>query len=173
MEKPEGVRKHLWDYSIDLIGPGERAQAQIAACQARGIPCYLKSEPESSYEATAPASHPHAWTAGGIALRRWRLLGPGVHGFSPRFAAATRPVRARWISTPGGRPRADKDDALRALAARIAGPAATDHVRVAWSKVSEAIPWVPELPAYYTGPSYLGPAAADDRGSKCRSARGI
>ena len=46
----------------------------------------------------------------------------------------------------------------RALAARVAGPAATDHVRLAWSKVSEAIPWVPELPAYYTGPSYLGPA---------------
>ena len=157
VEKPEGVRKHLWDYSIDLIGPGERAQAQIAACQARGIPCYLKSEPESSYEAPRLPHIP--------SLDRWwdraeALASCGARGawVFPAFrgcyaTSASEVAKYAWWT-----PHADKEDALRALAARIAGPAATDHVRLAWSKVSEAIPWVPELPAYYTGPSYLGPA---------------
>ena len=51
IEKPQGVRKHLWDYSIDMIGPGDRAKEQIAACRAAGIPIYMKSEPELGFEA--------------------------------------------------------------------------------------------------------------------------
>ncbi|MBI5096014.1 MAG: hypothetical protein HZB26_26705, partial [Candidatus Hydrogenedentes bacterium] len=51
VEKPEGVKKSLWDYSIDLIGPGDRAKQQIAACKAAGISIYVKSEPEDAYEA--------------------------------------------------------------------------------------------------------------------------
>jgi hypothetical protein len=44
VDKPEGFKKHLWDYSIDLIGSGERAKRQIAAGRAAGVPIYLKSE---------------------------------------------------------------------------------------------------------------------------------
>jgi len=45
------------------------------------------------------------------------------------------------------------------LANRIAGTTeAGAHLRRAWAHVSEAIAWSPELPPYYTGPTYLGPA---------------
>ena len=52
MEKPEGVRKSLWDYSIDLIGPGERAKQQIEACHAAGIPIRVLSMIEETFEAS-------------------------------------------------------------------------------------------------------------------------
>ena len=32
------------------------------------------------------------------------------------------------------------------------------HLRQAWKHVSEAVAWSPELPSYYRGPYYLGPA---------------
>jgi hypothetical protein len=51
LEKEGGIKKAIWDYSIDLIGPTDRAKRQIAACKAVGVACYLKSEPELAFEA--------------------------------------------------------------------------------------------------------------------------
>jgi hypothetical protein len=157
MEKPEGVRKHLWDYSIDMIGPGERAKAQIAACQARGINCYLKSEPESAFEAPRLPHIP--------SIDRWwdraeALASCGAHGawVFPAFRGCYGSTAAEVNKFAWWTPHADKEDALNALAQRIAGPAAAPRLREAWRKTSEAIPFIPELPPYYTGPYYLGPA---------------
>lgn len=157
VEKPEGVRKHLWDYSIDLIGPGERAKAQIAACQARGIPCYLKSEPESAFEAPRLPHIPSLdrWWDRADALATCGAKGAWVFpAFRNFFGTSPSEINkfAWWLPGP------TKDEALLALAARIAGDDAAVGVRQAWGKVSEAIPWSPELPSYYTGPYYLGPA---------------
>ncbi|MBW7938324.1 MAG: hypothetical protein H3C63_05765, partial [Candidatus Omnitrophica bacterium] len=55
-------------------------------------------------------------------------------------------------------PVPNKDTTLEKLAARIAGDQAGPHLRKAWAHVSEAIPFSPELPSYYNGPYYLGPA---------------
>jgi hypothetical protein len=158
LEKPEGVRKHLWDYSIDLIGPGERAKQQIAACRERGIPIYLKSEPELSFEAPRLAHVPchDRWWDRAEALASCGATGAWVF---PAFrtvygSSATEVNRLAWWT-----PAQEKDSALLALAARMGGGAeAGRHIREAWRKVSEAIPWSPELPSYYTGPYYLGPA---------------
>lgn len=157
LEKPEGVRKHLWDYSLDLIGPGERAKAQIAACQARGIPCYLKSEPESAFEAPRLPHIPamDRWWDRAEALASCGATGAWVF---PAFrgcygTSASEVNKLAWWTPNGG-----KEAMLGALAARIAGPQAAEAVRAAWRSTSEAIPWSPELPPYYTGPYYLGPA---------------
>jgi hypothetical protein len=52
----------------------------------------------------------------------------------------------------------NKEAVLDRFAARIAGREAAPHVRKAWTAVSNAIPWSPEIPSYYKGPYYLGPA---------------
>jgi hypothetical protein len=157
VEKPEGVRKHLWDYSIDLIGPGKRAQQQIEACQARGIPIFLKSEPEISYEAPRL---PHIPCMDRWADRAGALASCGASGawvfpaFRPNYGSSASELnRFFWWN-----PVESKDEILNHFAQRLVGKAAGSHLRKAWALVSEAIPFSPELPSYYTGPYYLGPA---------------
>jgi hypothetical protein len=57
----------------------------------------------------------------------------------------------------GWEPARPAGEILEELAARIAGRTAGGKLREAWKNVSEAIPFSPELPGYYTGPYYLGP----------------
>ncbi|HNT87893.1 MAG TPA: hypothetical protein PKL84_08510, partial [Candidatus Hydrogenedentes bacterium] len=157
VRKPDGVNKHLWDYSIDLIGPGDRARAQVAACKARGLPVYLKSEPELGFEAPRLPHIPcmDRWAARAEALASCGADGAWVFpAFRPCYGASASEINKLfwWTLAP------DPDSALAAFAARIAGPEAAPHLRAAWRYVSEAIEWSPELPSYYTGPYYLGPA---------------
>ena len=158
VEKPEGVRKHLWDYSIDLIGPGERAAAQIRACRDQGLSIYLKSEPELGFEA---ARLPHIPCMDRWAARAEALASCGADGawvfpaFRPLYGTSAAEVNKHFWWDPVPEP----GEVLETLARRIAGSEeAGDHLRRAWSHVSAAIEWSPVLPPYYTGPTYLGPA---------------
>lgn len=157
VDKPGGVRKHLWDYSIDLIGPGDRAMRQIEACRAAGIPIFLKSEPELGYEAPRLAHIPcmDRWAARAEALASCGADGAFVFpAFRPCYGTSAAEVaRQFWWD-----PAPDPDTLLLALAQRLFGSAAAPHMRNAWRFVSEAIAYSPELPPYYTGPYYLGPA---------------
>lgn len=155
--KPEGVRKHLWDYSIDLIGPGERAAEQVRLCREAGIPIYMKSEPELGFEAPRLPHIPcmDRWAARADALASCGADGAWVFpAFRANYGTSAAEInKFFWWS-----PVPDTDAMLNTFAERIAGAAAAPHLRAAWRKVSEAIPWSPELPSYYTGPYYLGPA---------------
>jgi hypothetical protein len=155
--KEGGVNKLIWDYSIDLIGPTDRAKRQIAACKARGIPVFLKSEPELAFEAPGLPYIP--------CLDRWydraeALAASGADGawvfpwFQPCYGTTSAEVYkyAAWTPAPG------KEAVLAALAQRIAGKEAAPLLRQAWASVSEAIAWSPEQPPYFSGPYYLGPA---------------
>lgn len=157
VEKPRGVKKHLWDYSIDLIGPGERAKNQIAACKAAGIPIYFKSEPELGFEAPRLPHIPclDRWVDRAEALATCGADGAFVFpAFRPFYGTSAAEVQKFewWTPTPA------KETLLLDYAARIAGPEGAPHLRKAWGLVSKAIEFSPELPPYYTGPYYLGPA---------------
>ena len=155
--KEGGVNKAIWDYSIDLIGPTDRAKKQIAACRAAGVDCYLKSEPELAFEAPGLPYIP--------CMDRWfdradALAASGADGawvlawFRPNQGTTSAEVckYASW------NPAQDRETVLGKLAKRIAGSdEAAAHLRRAWAHVSEAIPWSPELPPYFLGPYYLGP----------------
>ena len=53
IEKPWGVQKALWDYSIDMIGPGQRAQVPgPSLCREAGIPICVLSMAEGAFEAS-------------------------------------------------------------------------------------------------------------------------
>jgi hypothetical protein len=155
--KADGVKKALWDYSIDLIGPGERARRQIQLAQAAGIPVYLKSEPEISLEAPGLSHIPclDRWYDRADALASCGAAGAFVFpAFRPNYgSSAAEVVRLAWWS-----PAPARDEALAALARRIAGAGGGPHLRKAWQLVSKAIGLMPEIPAYYLGPYYLGPA---------------
>ena len=155
--KADGVNKHLWDYSIDLIGPGQRCRGQIAACRRSGIPIYIKSEPELGFEAPRLPHIPclDRWFDRAEALAACGADGAWVFpAFRPCYGTSAAEVakHAWWSPSP------DRDELLRRLAARIAGPEAAGHLRAAWRAVSEAIGFSPVLPPYYTGPHYLGAA---------------
>lgn len=157
LEKPEGVRKHLWDYSIDMTGLGDRAQRQLALCRETGISIFLKSEPELSFEAPRLPSIP---CPGRWWDRAEALAGCGADGalVFPAFRPCYGTISAEIYQYAWWSPAPEKMALLAQLAARTAGPAAAAHLLEAWERVSQAIPWSPELPSYYTGPYYLGPA---------------
>ena len=155
--KPEGVVKGIGDYSIDLIGPGKRALRQVAACTAAGVPIYIKSEPELGFEAPRLPFIPclDRWAARAEALVSCQATGAWVFPyFRPYFGSSAGEVFKFfwWDPVPA------KEDVLLSLARRIAGDEAGPHLRTAWKHASKAIDWSPELPAYYTGPYYSGPA---------------
>lgn len=155
--KPDGVRKHFWDYSIDLIGPGERARKQVEVCADVNIPIYMKSEPELAFEAPRLPHVPcmDRWVDRAEALAACGATGAWVFpAFRSNFGTSASEVyKFLWWT-----PVAEKERLLQQFAARIAGETAGPHLRRAWQFVSQAIEWSPELPSYYTGPYYLGPA---------------
>lgn len=156
LEKPHGVKKSIWDYSIDLIGPGPRAQQQIATCSKRHVPVYLKSEPELGFEAPRLPQIPcmDRWVLRAEALASCGADGAWVFpAFRPFYGSSTGEINKFlwWTPVP------DREELLQALAKRLAGEKAAGHLREAWKAVSEAITFSPELPPYYTGPYYLGP----------------
>jgi len=157
LSKEDGVHKLLWDYSIDLVGPGQRAKHQIEACREAGLPIYLKSEPELAFEASGLPQIP--------CMDRWwdraeALASSGVDGawvfpyFRPCYGTSAAEV-AKFVWWD---PAPDKDETLGRLAVRLAGELAGPHLRNAWRHVSDAIAHSPEIPPYFCGPHYLGPA---------------
>lgn len=157
VQKPEGVVKYIGDYSIDLIGPGQRALRQVAACRAAGVPIYIKSEPELGFEAPGLPYIPclDRWAARAEALISCDPDGAWILPYFRAYHAGSSAEAFKffwWDPAPGA------EEALHQLARRMAGDAAAPHLREAWKHVSEAIDWSPEQPSYYTGPYYLGPA---------------
>ncbi len=156
IEKPFGIKKLLWDYSIDLIGPSERAMHQIELCNKRDIPTTVLSMYEMSFEAALLPEIPcmDRWAA-----RADGLAGSGADGtylwkMGPYYGGFSSEVYKHFMWNPAP----SQEDLLIKLAARAAGFKAGPHLREAWRNVSEAIGWSPEIATYYKGPLYIGPA---------------
>src|SRR5262249_29971989 len=81
--------------------------------------------------------------------------------FKPMYGSSVAEVAkyAGWevIKPETDLASADPEQTLQQLAARIPGQQGGPKLREAWKNVSDAIPFSPELPSYYTGPYYLGP----------------
>jgi hypothetical protein len=157
VSKPEGVNKLLWDYSIDLPGPGKLAQQQLNACHERGIPIDFKSEPELAFEASRLPGMPclDRWVKRAEAMTSSNSDGAWVFPwFVPCFGASTAEVFTYFWWQPAP----DPEEFLQRFASRIAGPKAGPHLRRAWHYASQAVDYSPEIGPYFTGVYYLGPA---------------
>lgn len=156
IDKPFGIQKNLWDYSIDLIGPSERAMQQIKLCDARGIPTTVLSMYEMSFEAALLPEIPcmDRWVGRAAALADSGADGVYLWKMGPFYGGFSSEVYKHLLWNPAP----PQEELLQKLAARAAGFKAGPHLREAWHNVSEAIGWSPEIPSYYKGPLYIGPA---------------
>ncbi len=156
INKPHGVRKSIWDYSIDFIGPASRTKQQIDICKKHGIPVYVKSEPELGFEAPLLPQIPSMdrWADRGEVLASCGAEGAWIFpAFRYFYGASTAEInKFLWWS-----PVSEREQLLHDFAKRIAGDQAADKLRDAWKETSAAIEFSPELPSYYLGPYYMGP----------------
>ncbi len=156
IDKPHGVHKSIWDYSIDFIGPATRTRQQIAVCAKHAIPVYVRGEPELAFEAPLLPHIPclDRWVDRGEALASCGADGGWIFpAFRPLYGASTAEINKFlwWTPVP------EREQLLRDFARRLAGDRAADRLRDAWQATSAAIAFSPELPPYYTGPYYMGP----------------
>ncbi len=157
VSKPDGVNKLLWDYSIDLPGPGKLAQQQLNACHDQGIPIHFKSEPELAFEASRLPGLPclDRWVKRAEAMTSSHADGAWVFPwFVPCFGASTAEVFSYFWWQPAPEP----EEFLPRFAVRIAGPRAGPYLRKAWRYASQAVDYSPEIGPYFSGVYYLGPA---------------
>ncbi|MEI2727212.1 MAG: hypothetical protein V9H26_28055 [Verrucomicrobiota bacterium] len=157
VSKPDGVNKLLWDYSIDLPGPGRLAQQQLKACHDQGIAIHFKSEPELAFEASRLPGLPSMdrWVKRANAMTSCDADGAWVFPwFVPFLGAST----ADAFSYFWWQPAPDPEHLLRQFADRIAGRKAGPHLKKAWHYASQAMDYSPELGPYFSGVYYLGPA---------------
>ncbi|MCA9439460.1 MAG: hypothetical protein KC964_01540, partial [Candidatus Omnitrophica bacterium] len=156
LSKNPEVKKSIWDYSIDLIGPGERAQRQIELARENDLQVYLKSEPELAFEAPGPPQIPcqDRWWDRANALASAGTDGAWVFPFYQPFLGNTSGeiYKYAWWE-----PCEEKETLLDELAARISGRQAGPSLRAAWKDVSASIDDSPDMPPYYSGPYFLGP----------------
>ncbi|MHC4799954.1 MAG: hypothetical protein ACYTF1_25235, partial [Planctomycetota bacterium] len=155
--KADGITKFTADYSIDLIGPGDRAKQQVKLCKAAGIPIYMKSEPEVAFEASGLPHIPcmDRWVDRAEALASCGADGAWVNSGFSRFKATTPAELNKFF---WWEPVVDKEIFLEQFAKRIAGSKAGSHLRKAWKYVSQAIGFSPEYCPYFRGAHYVGPA---------------
>ena len=157
INKPDGVNKLLWDYSIDLPGPGQIQKQQLKACHDKGLNIYFKTEPELAFEASKLPGLPcmDRWVARANVMASSAGDGAWVFPwFVPCFGASTAEVfNYFWWQ-----PAPDTEKFLQQFAVRIAGQQAGPHLRKAWHFASQAIDFSPELGPYFTGVYYIGPA---------------
>lgn len=163
MEKDEivykagAVEKLLWDYSIDLIGPGKRAAKQLEVSKETGVPVYILSMAEMSFEAPLLPSVPvlDRWSDRAEALAKSGAKGVYLWNMAPFNGLSSGEVyQYKWFS-----PAPSTDSLLLSLASRITG----NHeggklLRRAWQEVSAGFSYMPTINDYYKGPHYLGPA---------------
>ncbi len=157
MDKPDGVKKLLWDYSIDMPGPGKLAQQQIKACRDAGIAVHLKSEPELAFEASRLPGLPcmDRWVQRANAMASSGADGAWIFPwFIPCLGSSTSEVFSYFWWDPAP----DAEVFLELFAGRIAGPEAGPHLRNAWRHASQAMDYSPEIGPYFTGVCFLGPA---------------
>lgn len=156
MTKPNGLKKKLWDYSIDMIGPSQRVQEQIRACKQAGIPIYLLTMCENSVEYPDLPHIPcmDRWAARGEVMVDYHVDGVlGGHFADYDASSASEVYKHLWWE-----PATDKEAFLQRFAARLAGKKAGPHLRNAWKYASKAFDYSPQVGNYYLGPHFLGPA---------------
>jgi hypothetical protein len=153
--KPGGIVKTNYDYSIDFIGPGERAKVQLAASSQLGVPVYLLGMMEGSFEASLL---PHIPCLQRWASRAEAMAGSGAEGvYNVRwpYCGSTAAEVFKYFFVD---PHPPADVVIAQLAGRVGGPDAGPAVARAWRYVSDAIPYTPIIDSYFKGPHYLGPA---------------
>ncbi|MHB9131284.1 MAG: beta-N-acetylhexosaminidase family protein [Armatimonadota bacterium] len=155
----DGYVKHIWDYSVDYIGPGENTRQLADAAHATGRPLFIKTETGIGLEVF---QFPYVPAMQRLA-DKWqavRSLQPaGVQQswlFYGMFGSRAEEL-GLWAAYAPEMPR---DVFLHRMAVRDFGPDLADAALISWEHMSRAVGHIPcvTLLYYYVGPSFLGPA---------------
>ena len=142
-----GVTVPEVDYSIALVGPGERARAFWGAARANGIPTLAKVQANSSWELSP---FPYLPLADLVYEHAENLRREGVSGVMLSWSCGSAPapnLRLFGGVTPD------------ALAADLYGAEAVSSVRRAWKAFADGFRRYPfEVVVIYKGPQQWGPA---------------
>jgi len=153
---PDSIVKSYWDYSLSMIGPSRRAVRQIALAKSDRLRIYLHSEPELSLDfgGLPFVPSPPRWLA-----RSQAVAASGADGilampyFNNLYGSAGAEIE-KFAWWEGGR---TPEEIRHALARSIAG-AGAQQLEQAWDLISQAIGLSPQIPIYFEGPTFLGPA---------------
>jgi hypothetical protein len=152
----DGIETSYWDYSLGALGPSERARAQIGFGHQTGHRVYVHAEPELSLDFGGVPFVPAAtrWLARAEAVARSGADGvmatPYFREFNGSLGAEIQ--KFAWFIKPGG-----SNDIVDEFAKRVASQGAAT-LKKAWDILGEAIALSPQVPTYFTGPQFLGPA---------------
>ena len=142
-----GTTVELNDYSIAIVGPGERAKAYWAEAGKRGLPVVAKVQACCSWEL---ASFPYLPVMDLVAEHAHNLEREGVRSVMLSWSCGSAP--APNLRVYGGE---TLDDIARDLYGAKAAPAA----RRAWTAFSNGFRRYPfDIVAAYKGPQHWGPA---------------
>ncbi len=157
--RKEGYTKAIWDYSVDFAGPSDRILRQAAACRARNLALYVKTETAIGLEAIHVPYVP--------CMHRLRSKWENVCSLNPKGVLQSWMFFGMWGSRAEElgwwarwNPDVDGDGVLSIMARRDFGEEACELIVSAWRKMSEAVGHLPSIPPYFMGPWFLGPAHA-------------
>lgn len=145
----DGLKGHLKDYGINVVGPAEVTAAQIAEARKRGMKVYSNAQTFScgAQLQTVPYQpFPQQWHARYQALEEYGVNGTlesWSSGYVPCFMTELRAWYC-WSDAP------PLEELLLKIAARDFGPENAPNVVKAWDLFSQAARLVPD-----TGP-YMG-----------------
>jgi len=145
----DGLHGHLRDYGINVVGPAEVTDAQIAEARSRGMRVYSNAQTFScgAQLQTVPYNpFPQQWHARYEKLAEYGIDGTlesWSSGYAPSFMTELRAWYC-WSDAP------PLDDLLHRFAARDFGAENADAVVRAWDLFSQAVRLLPD-----TGP-YMG-----------------
>ena len=152
-----GVRGHIGEYSMSVVGPGPRAKRHWALAQQRGLKTVAKVQFNNTWEL---ATIPFLPVFDLIAEHCQNLADADVDGTMLSWSLGGYPspnlqVAHRFATLPG----ANKQIVLDAIATERYGDAAAPHVRQAWTSFSDAFRQFPyAINVLYFAPQHIGPA---------------
>ncbi len=151
-----GYRKLTWDYTLDFAGVSDLAAKQARQAAARGIPVTVKTETAVALELHNVPFVP--------SVPRWWQKWQSVASLHPIAVLQSWMFYGMWGSPAeelgkwtNWRPDLHSEEVRVRLAGKYYGNAAT-HAIAAWEACAEAVGHIPQIPGYFKGPEFLGPA---------------
>ena len=150
-----GVTTNVFEYSLSVAGPGERAKRRFAFARRLGFKAFAKVQAGCSWEL---ASVPYLPVMDIVARHAKRLEAAGADGVLLSWTLGGYPSPNLSVFASGGRGES-ADATLNRLASERYGAAAVPAVRAAWTAFSDgfrAFPFFRQV--LYEGNQHWGPA---------------
>ena len=150
-----GVSTNVFEYSLSVAGPGERAKRRFAAVKAQGLKAFAKVQASCSWE---HCTSPYLPVMDIVARHAKGLADAGADGVMMSWSLGGYPSPNLSVFASCRRGE-DAGETLDRLAAARYGEAAVPKVRAAWSAFSAGFGEFPfHRQVLYEGPQHWGPA---------------